>query len=76
VIEGVNRKCYIHMIKQEAIDAEKTGRSIVIVQDNGSIHQCREVQKLWSKWDSMGLYINSQNVSPRSKSKRGEARES
>jgi putative transposase len=57
VIEGVNRKCYIPMIKQEAVDAEKTGRTRVIVQDNGSIHQCREVQKLWSKWEIMGLYI-------------------
>ena len=45
------------MIKQEAVDAEKTGRTRVIVQDNGSIHQCREVQKLWSKWEIMGLYI-------------------
>ena len=57
VIEGVNRKCYIHLIKQEAVDAEKTGRTRVIVQDNGSIDQCREVQKLWSRWESMGLYI-------------------
>jgi len=57
VIDGVNRKCYIHMIKQEALDAEKTGRTRVIVQDNGSIHQCREVQKLGSKSESMGLYI-------------------
>jgi putative transposase len=45
------------MIKPEAVDAEKTGRTRVIVQDNGSIHQCGEVQKLWSKWESMGLYI-------------------
>ncbi len=57
MIGGVNRKCYIHMIKQEAVGAEKTARTRVIVQDNGSIHQCREVQKLWSKAESMGLYI-------------------
>lgn len=57
MIEGLNRKCYIHMIKQEAVDAEKTGRTRVIAQDNGSIHQCREVQKIWSKLESMGLYI-------------------
>jgi len=57
VIKGVNRTCYIHLIKQEAVDAEKTGRTRVIVQDNGSIHQCREVPKLWLKWESMGLYI-------------------
>lgn len=57
MIGSVNRKSYIHMIKQEAIDAEKTGPSRVIVQDNGSIHQCREVQKLWAKSERMGLYI-------------------
>jgi putative transposase len=45
------------MIKQEAVDAEETGRTRVIVQDNGSIHQCREVQKLWPKSERMGLYI-------------------
>ena len=57
MIGGVNPKSCIHMIKQEAIDSEKTGLTRVIVQDNGSIHQCREVQKLWSKSESMGLYI-------------------
>ena len=29
----------------------------VIVQDNGPIHKCLEVQKLWSKWEAQGLYI-------------------
>ncbi|QKQ73118.1 transposase [Nostoc sp. TCL240-02] len=48
---------YIQMMEQEAQDAEKTGRIRVIVQDNGSIHRCKEVQKLWSKLESMGLYI-------------------
>ena len=41
----------------EATEAEKTGRTRVIVQDNGPIHRCREVQQLWSKWESQGLYI-------------------
>ncbi len=57
VIGGVNRKSYIQMMEQEAQDAEKSGRICVIVQDNGPIHRCKEVQKLWSKWESMGLYI-------------------
>ncbi|MCG5061792.1 MAG: transposase [Limnoraphis sp. WC205] len=57
VIGGVNRKCYIQMMEQEAKDAEKTGRMRVIVQDNSPIHQCHEVKKLWQKWESMGLYI-------------------
>ena len=29
----------------------------LIVQDNGPIHRCHEVQQLWSKWESEGLYI-------------------
>jgi len=57
VVGGVSRKSYIQMIEQEAQNAQKTGRIRVIVQDNGSIHRCHEVQKLWSKWESMGLYI-------------------
>ncbi|NET80293.1 transposase, partial [Okeania sp. SIO1F9] len=32
-------------------------RMRIIVQDNGLIHRCREVQQLWSKWESQGLYI-------------------
>ena len=57
VIGGVNRKSYIQMMELEAADAEKTGRIRVIVQDNGPIHRCKEVQQLWSKWESQGLYI-------------------
>ncbi|OUL26472.1 DDE endonuclease, partial [Nostoc sp. 106C] len=57
VIGGVNRKSYIQMMEQEALDASKTGRIKVIVQDNGPIHRCQEVQQLWSKWEKQGLYI-------------------
>ena len=57
VIGGVSRKSYIQMMELEAQEAEKTGRMRVIVQDNGSIHRCQEVQKLWPKWEQMGLYI-------------------
>jgi putative transposase len=57
VIGGVNRKSYIQIMEQEAADAQRTGRTRVIVQDNGPIHRCKEVQKLWSKWEQMGLYI-------------------
>jgi len=57
VIGGVNRKSYIQMMEQEASDAEKVGRMRVIVQDNDPIHRCKEVQQLWSKWESQGLYI-------------------
>lgn len=46
VIGGVNRKSYIQMMEQEAQNAQKTGRIRVIVQDNGLIHRCHEVQKL------------------------------
>ena len=45
------------MMEEEALDAEKTGRTRVIVQDNGPIHRCLEVQQLWSSWESRGLYI-------------------
>jgi putative transposase len=57
VIGGVDRKSYIQMMEQEAADAEKTGRTRVIVQDNGPIHRSKEVQNLWSKWETQGLYI-------------------
>jgi len=57
VIGGVNRKSYIQMMELEATEAQKTGRTRVIVQDNGPIHRCKEVQQLWSKWEHMGLYI-------------------
>ena len=57
VVGGVNRKSYIQMMEQEAQEAENIGRMRVIVQDNGSIHRCKEVQELWSKWESQGLYI-------------------
>jgi putative transposase len=57
VIGAVSRKSYIEMMEIEATEAQRTGRIRVIVQDNGSIHRCKEVQKLWSKWENMGLYI-------------------
>ncbi|WP_442938632.1 IS630 family transposase [Nostoc sp.] len=57
VIGGVDRKSYIQMMEEEALQAEKSGRIRVIVQDNGPIHRCKEVQQLWSKWEQMGLYI-------------------
>ncbi|MEH2009877.1 transposase [Nostoc sp.] len=57
VIGGVNRKSYIQIMEQEAADAQRTGRTRVIVHDNEPIHRCKEVQKLWSKWEHMGLYI-------------------
>ncbi|BAY80827.1 transposase (plasmid) [Calothrix parasitica NIES-267] len=57
VIGGVNRFSYIHMMEQEAAEAQTSGRMRVVVQDNGPIHRCKEVQQLWSKWESQGLYI-------------------
>ena len=57
MIGGVNRKSYIHMMELEAREASELGRIRVIVQDNGPIHRCQEVQQMWSKWENMGLYI-------------------
>lgn len=45
------------MMEQEAREAADVGRIRVIVQDNGPIHRCKEVQQMWSKWEDMGLYI-------------------
>lgn len=45
------------MMEHEALQAQKVGRIRVIVQDNGPIHRCQEVQQFWSKWESQGLYI-------------------
>lgn len=53
-IGGVDRKSYIQMMEQEALDAEKIGRIKVIVQDNGPIHRCKQVEQLWSSWEQMG----------------------
>ena len=50
-----HRKSYIQMMEQEAREAEKNGRIKVIVQDNGPIHRCKEVQQLWSKWESLEM---------------------
>lgn len=57
VIGGVDRKSYIQMMEKEAEESPALGRIRVIVQDNGSIHRCLQVQQLWSKWESQGLYI-------------------
>jgi putative transposase len=57
VIGGVSRKSYIQMMEREAQEAEELGGMRVIVQDNSPIHKCKEVQQLWSKWESLGLYI-------------------
>ena len=46
VIGGVDRKAYIKMMEQEAQQAAQIGRPRVIVQDNGPIHRCQEVQQL------------------------------
>jgi putative transposase len=60
VIGGVDRKAYIKMMESEAQSASQSKRIRVIVQDNGPIHRCHEVQQLWSKWESEGLYSLSQ----------------
>jgi putative transposase len=57
VIGGVERKAYIKMMEREAQEAAEIGRQRVIVQDNGPIHRCQEVQKLWPHWENQGLYI-------------------
>jgi len=57
VIGGVDRKAYIKMMEREAQEAAEIGRLRVIVQDNGPIHRCKEVQELWPHWENQGLYI-------------------
>ncbi|MCP6757695.1 MAG: IS630 family transposase [Fischerella sp. CENA71] len=57
VIGGVSRQSYIQMMEREAAEAEISGRIRVVVQDNGPIHRCKEVQQLWPKWEAKGLYI-------------------
>ena len=57
VIGGVDRKAYIRMIESKAQSAAHSKRIRVIVQDNDPIHRYYEVQQLWPKWESQGLYI-------------------
>ncbi len=45
------------MMEKEGEEAAQMKRIRIIVQDNGLIHRCHEVKKLWSKWESQGLYI-------------------
>ncbi|MGL5058503.1 MAG: transposase [Microcoleus sp.] len=54
---GVDRKAYIKMMEREAKEAAEIGRPRVIVQDNGPIHRCKEVQELLPHWENQGLYI-------------------
>lgn len=53
----VTEEGYIEMMEREAQEALSTGRMRVIVQDQGPLHRCHEVQQLWPKWEQMGLYI-------------------
>jgi transposase len=52
---------YIKMMNEQAHLAAQefatTGRIRVIVQDNGSIHTCTQVQQQWSLWEAQGLYL-------------------
>jgi len=57
VVGGVKRLSYIQLMEREAREASASGRMRVIVQDNGPIHRAKEVQGLWAKWESMGLYM-------------------
>ena len=57
VIRGVEKTPYIQMMEKEAEESAALGRIRVIVQNNDSIHRCLQVQHLWSKWESQGLYI-------------------
>jgi len=48
------------MMEEQARQAktvlEETGRIRVIVQDNGRIHTCKQVQAKWPEWEAQGLY--------------------
>lgn len=57
VVGGVKRLSYIQLMEREAQEAQASGRIRVIVQDNSSIHRAKQVKELWSKWESMGLYM-------------------
>jgi len=57
VVGSISSKSYIQMMEQEALQAATVERMRVIVQDNGSIHRCKQVQQRWSKWESQGLFI-------------------
>jgi len=52
---------YIKMMNEQAhlaaLEFATTGRIRVIVQDNGSIHTCTQVQQQWSLWEAQGLYL-------------------
>lgn len=55
VIGSFSSTSYIYMMELEAQQAATIGRIRVIVQDNGSIHRCKQVQQYWSKWETSGF---------------------
>ena len=52
-----NLKAIYDKLFQLLFPFEQGSRLNAIVQDNGPIHRCKEVQQLWSKWESQNLYI-------------------
>jgi putative transposase len=60
VVGSFNGERYITMMDEQARQAkavlEETGRIRVIVQDNGPVHTCKQVQAKWPEWEAQGLY--------------------
>lgn len=61
VIGSFNGERYIKMMEEQAHQAQQqlaeTGRIRVIVQDNGPVHTCKQVQAKWPEWEAKGLYF-------------------
>lgn len=61
VVGSFDGKRYITMMDEQARQAqavrEDTGRIRVIVQDNGRVHTCHQVQAKWPEWEVQGLYF-------------------
>lgn len=61
VVGSFDGERYITMMDEQARQANtvlvETGRIRVIVQDNGPVHTCKQVQAMWPEWEAQGLYV-------------------
>jgi putative transposase len=70
VIGGVDRKAYIKMMESEAQSASQSKRIRVIVQDNGPIHRCHEVNNYGRSGKARVIYLIFTEILLRNESQR------
>lgn len=58
---GFKTQRYIEVMDWVAAIAQQTlnetGRSTVVIQDNGSMHTSKKAKQRWQQWQEKGLYL-------------------